>query len=345
MRPTDPPFLIEQGKSLAAFNSLGIEARAQYYACINSRDDLCEAVRYARAQDLPMLLLGGGSNIVLTQDVRGLVLHINTQGIACLAERADEVDLRVCGGESWHQLVLHCTDRGFHGLENLAHIPGRLGAAPVQNIGAYGVELSEHVIALEVVDLLSAEVHTLSPDACGFGYRSSHFKNDFKGRYVIDGVHLRLSKLFRPRLEYGALRDALLGRDVEALQPRHLCDLIGHLRAQSIPAPSDIANVGCFFSHPVVSSEKLESISRAYPDVVSYPLHVGCHKLAAGWLVERCGWKGYSQDGVQVSQQHALVLLRRFGKGADALMRLADAIRQSVHQRFGVDLDIEPTVY
>jgi UDP-N-acetylmuramate dehydrogenase len=333
---------IAENVDLQPLNTLALPARARWFARIETTDQLAEALAWAQQRQLPRLVLGGGSNIVLRGDFPGLVLQI------ALAGRAVDGDVvSAAAGENWHSLVQWTLAQGLFGLENLTLIPGTVGAAPIQNIGAYGVELADRLVDVRGWSLDDAAERTLSAAECRFGYRDSLFKRELRDRFIITAIRLRLDRLFRPVLHYPALRDALAG--VAAPDALAVEAAVRAIRQRRLPDPEQLPNAGSFFKNPVVSRAQFERLRADHPDLPQFPATGDGVKLPAAWLVDRCGWKGRRIGPVGVHAQQAIVLIHYLdGAGAhdgEALLQLAAAIQADVRQRFGVTLELEPTIY
>lgn len=336
---------VQQQVPLLKYNTLALPSTAEYFCKVSSESELQEALAWARQKQLPITLLGGGSNVVLASDLAGLVIYIAISGIELVSEpnQAEKL-IRVGAGEDWHQLVLYTLQQGWYGLENLSLIPGLAGAAPIQNIGAYGVELSDRFHSLETIELSSGQSITMTLEDCEFGYRDSFFKGAGRDQYVITTVNLKLSAKVNLCLEYPALQQYLKTKTLAEVTPQQVSDAVCAIRRSKLPDPTEIPNAGSFFKNPVISSEQLETLKQKYPGLVSYEQADGRKKLAAGWLVEQAGWKGITSSGVGVHDHQALVLVNYHGTGKD-LLSLAGDIQASVLDKFGVSLEIEPRVY
>lgn len=330
-------------QSLKPYNTLAVDVCAAAFCTVTSVADLKDLLRHQTRQKL--LVLGGGSNLVLTADFDGLVILNRIPGVQILQEDSESVVLRVGAGENWDKLVETCVNQGWFGLENLSWIPGSVGAAPIQNIGAYGVELKDHLLSVEALRLSDLSEQSFALEQCGFGYRDSVFKQAEKGRYVITGVVLRLNKVATLKLDYGEIRRSAeqWGYDCETLTPQDVRQIIIRIRSAKLPDPQQAANVGSFFKNPVVSSELFCRIQQQEPQVVAYPQADGRVKLAAGWLIDRLGWKGRRMGQARVHDQQALVLVNE-GGGSEDVLTLAHAIQKQVKAHFGVELEIEPSV-
>lgn len=330
---------------LQPFNTLAVPAKAAHYAEVTDQAQLPGLLRFARERQRPLLVLGGGSNLVLRDDFPGLVLHMRLLGKTPVREDRHHVWLKVAAGENWHQLVQYCLGHHYWGLENLSLIPGSVGAAPIQNIGAYGVELKDVFAELEAVDIATGERVRFDRDACEFGYRDSVFKHRAKDRYVIVSVTLKLARQPHLKITYPALKDAVRHIPVAQLNPVSVSEAVCAVRRSKLPDPAKTPNVGSFFKNPVVGLEQFLALQNAHPGLVSYPVDARHVKLAAGWLIERAGWKGATRGPVAVHNEQALVLTNPGrGLGTDVLA-LAEEIRRSVSAEFGVDLEPEPRIY
>ena len=339
---------IQQQLELKPYNTLSLPSLAEHFVSVDSVDALQQALQQAADNRWPITLLGSGSNIVLADDVPGLVIHIAIPGIELLAESDNSVQLCIGAGEDWHQLVQYCLQQGWYGLENLSLIPGTVGAAPVQNIGAYGVELADQLLSVDAVELCSGQRQTLNCKDCQFGYRDSIFKGELRGRVAIVSVTLELSKQPQLQLQYPALKQAVarlekeLGR--QQVTPQQVSELVCRIRQSKLPDPAQIANAGSFFKNPVVEAEAAKKLQLLHPEMVAYPVSGGQAKLAAGWLIEQAGWKGRAVGDIAVHDKQALVLINCGNGTGQQLLAVASEIAHSVQQLFGVALEIEPRV-
>ncbi len=328
---------------LAALNSLRLPARAAFFCRATSPAELVDAVAHARRHDLPLLVLGGGSNLVFSRDWPGLVVQPALRGVEVTERDRRRIRLRVAAGEDWPALVERCLAAGWFGLENLALIPGSAGAAPVQNIGAYGVELAERLVAVTALERATGEPVRLSGADCRFGYRESVFKSS-PDRYLITAIELQLDLEPAPVLSYQALGAALERSGVAEPGPRDVFRAVCDLRRAKLPDPAALPNAGSFFVNPTVAAGRWERLRRRHPRLVAFEQPAGGYKLAAGWLIERCGYKGHRQGAVGVSPDQALVLVNHGGATGVELLALAERIRGAVRETFGVELAIEPRV-
>ncbi|GAA6152155.1 UDP-N-acetylmuramate dehydrogenase [Pseudoteredinibacter isoporae] len=338
--------LIEH-QDLSAFNTLAIQAEARFYWAIESQADLSAALTWYRQENpqMPLLVLGGGSNIILSDHFPGLVLHMQNKGIALLEEKSDDetVSIDVAAGENWHELVCYCCEQGWHGLENLALIPGAAGAAPIQNIGAYGVELCDVMDSLECLEVDSGKRYRLSAEQCQFAYRDSLFKKAGEPRRIISSIRLRLRREACLNTQYPGLQQSLhsLGVTPEQASPGDILQAVCNLRRAKLPDPAALPNVGSFFKNPIVSEGHYQQLKSEYADLVAYP-HGEDYKLAAGWLIDQAGWKGHREARVAVHEQQALVLVNHKRGSAKDVLALAQKIRDDIWQRYQVSLEIEP---
>lgn len=334
---------IQEQVSLKPYNSFAVEASARWFT--EARDDrqVREALAYAAAQHLPLLLLGGGSNLLLTADVDALVLRMASRGIRLLADDGQRVLVEAEAGEPWHPFVQWTLEQGFAGLENLSLIPGTVGAAPVQNIGAYGVELKDLFAGLTALDRHSGELCEFSLEDCAFAYRDSLFKRE-SGRWVILRVRFALSRSAALHLDYGPVRQRLAEQGIAAPTALDVSRAICAIRSEKLPDPAELGNAGSFFKNPLVAAELAQRLRAEHADLVGYPQADGQVKLAAGWLIERAGWKGFREGDAGVHRLQALVLVN-YGKATGAqLLNLARRIQADIAQRFAVELEIEPNV-
>jgi UDP-N-acetylmuramate dehydrogenase len=339
---------VERDVSLRAMNSFGLPAVARLLVRIRRDADVRSVLAHPEFGRLRKFVLGGGSNLVLSRDPLGVVLRVEVRGRRLVGESADWRIVEFGAGERWHEAVSWTLEQGWPGLENLALIPGTVGAAPVQNIGAYGVELAERFDSLDAVDLVTGRSVTLDAAACGFGYRDSVFKREgfggLAGKSLITRVRLRLPKRWQPVLGYFDLERKVAETGLASPDPRTVCEWVCAIRRAKLPDPERLGNAGSFFKNPVVSAEQCRDIIGRDPAIVHYPLPDGRFKLAAGWLIEACGWKGKSVGRAAVYEKQALVLVNRGGASGAELVTLARAIQESVYGRFGIRLEPEPLI-
>lgn len=331
--------------SLRRHNTLALPAVAEFYGEVSNREQLEAARWFALEQGLPITALGEGSNVVLGERIAGLVVRLVNADIHVQPLDDQRVRLTVGAGHNWHRLVEHSLRQGWFGLENLALIPGTVGAAPIQNIGAYGVELERFLHGVHAIELATGEAVWLSAADCQLAYRDSVFKGRYRDRFIIHAVDLELSSVAAPVLDYPALRENLDQHLSGEPDPRDVFEAVCRIRREKLPDPTAIPNAGSFFKNPILDFEEARTLLDKYPDLATFPADEERLKLAAGWLIDRAGWKGFSQGEVGVHDRQALVLFNR-GKGdAEELLALARSIVQSVRERFGVELEMEPRCY
>ena len=330
--------------SLKPFNSFGVDVRASLFAQARSDADVHEALLCAAEQKLPLLVIGGGSNLLLTGDVQALVLQMASRGIRLLEDDGERVVVEAEAGEVWHAFVLRTLEQGLSGLENLSLIPGTVGAAPMQNIGAYGVEIKDVFAGLTALDRQTGELREFELAECNFGYRDSVFKQH-PGRWLILRVRFALSRAAHLHLEYGPVRQRLSEQGVEHPTASDVSRAISSIRSEKLPDPAVLGNAGSFFKNPVVPALLAAELKLAYPGLVGYPQPDGQVKLAAGWLIETAGWKGFREADAGVHRLQSLVLVNYGSATGEQLLALAHRIQIDIEQRFGVQLEMEPNVY
>jgi len=335
--------IIEKDFSLKPFNTFAVEARARYFAQAHDDQEVREALAAAQRLGLPLRVLGGGSNLLFTSDVEALVVRLVSRGIRVLSDEGDHVVLEAEAGEPWHPFVLHSLELGLAGLENLSLIPGTVGAAPIQNVGAYGVEISDVFAGLTALDRTTGELCEFDAAACAFGYRDSLFKQK-AGRFIILRVRFALRRAPRLQLEYGPLRQRLLQAGVEHPTPRDVSDAVCAIRREKLPDPQVLGNAGSFFKNPLVPQSLADELRKCHPNLVAFPQANGQVKLAAGWLIEQAGWKGFREGDAGVHGLQALVLVNHGQASGKQILALARRIQTDINLRFGVVLEIEPNV-
>jgi len=328
--------------SLQPYNTFGLSVSAEYFTSAADTGELQEALQFAREKGLTVL--GGGSNILLTRNVPGLTLRIGLLGIEQVGEDSEFYYIRSAAGESWHKLVMYCVERGFGGIENLSLIPGSAGAAPMQNIGAYGVELKDVFEELEALNIHTKEKHIFRLEDCDFGYRSSVFKTTEKGNYIILSLTLKLRKKPEFSTTYGAITQELEKMGVTELSVKAISDAVINIRRSKLPDPAEIGNAGSFFKNPVIGKAEFDRLKKMYPDVVHYTQPGGEEKLAAGWLIEKAGWKGKTFGNYGVHKNQALVLVNYGGASGSDIYRLSEDIIHDIREKFGVQLEREVNV-
>jgi UDP-N-acetylmuramate dehydrogenase len=324
-------------------NTLGFEVVAEWALPITQAEQIPLAITWAKNAGSPYRTLGGGSNVVLPAQLPGLTLLMDIDFIEVLENQAAKTRLQVGAGVNWHDFVRWTLDQNYRGLENLALIPGTVGAAPIQNIGAYGVEVKECIDAVEAYDCQTNQWVSLSKKDCRFAYRHSLFKDE-PNRFVITAVIFDLPKVWQPRISYADLANHFANHAVDAITAPAIFDAVCLIRTQKLPDPKVIGNVGSFFQNPVISNQQLQSLKGQFPQIVSYPESATHSKLAAGWLIDQCGFKGMQMGNVGVHDKQALVLTHRGGGNASELLKLAEQIQRKVKETFGVELVVEPII-
>lgn len=335
---------ISKSVSLKPYNTFGVEATAEELLSVSTTEQAFEAAAYLSRHKRELLVLGGGSNVLFRANPKGAVLVNRILGIETVKSTGDAVWLRVGAGEVWHDFVEHCIENELAGVENLALIPGRVGASPMQNIGAYGVEIESVFDSLEAVHLPTGEMHRFNRVDCRFGYRESVFKSTYKGQYLITHVTCRLSREPNFNTAYGAIGTELDRMGISALSLRAVADAVISIRRSKLPDPAVLGNAGSFFKNPVVSSGVYAAVKALWPDVVAYPAGDDSMKLAAGWLIEQAGWKGHRAGGCGVHDRQALVLVNHGTASGDAIYALSSAIVDDVKAKFGVELEREVNI-
>lgn len=333
--------MIQTNKNLKEYNTFGISVMAEMFAVFSSIQELKQILSHRNGKDL--LVLGGGSNLLLTKDFDGLVIKNEIKRFEIVQETENEVVVESGAGENWHEFVLNCIDKGFGGIENLSLIPGSVGASPMQNIGAYGVEIKDVFESLSAYHIASGEIHYFDKTKCEFGYRESIFKNKVKGEYIILTVTFRLTKNPTINSSYGAINEQLKVMGIENPTIQELSAAVIAIRQSKLPDPKIIGNAGSFFKNPTVEIALLEKIQKNYPDIPNYPALNG-KKLAAGWLIEKAGWKGKTFDNYGVHKLQALVLVNYGNCTGQEIFDLSSQIIQDVFEKFGVLLEREVNI-
>ncbi|MBP6977764.1 MAG: UDP-N-acetylmuramate dehydrogenase [Bacteroidales bacterium] len=337
--------MIRKNISLKNYNTFGIDVNAAYFASVQAAEEVEELLTHDEvALSAPLLILGGGSNILFTRDFAGLVIKMESAGIDLLRETPDHAEIRVHAGQNWDQLVGHCVGKGLGGLENLSLIPGTAGAAPIQNIGAYGAELKDVLTELCAWDRQNKQIVSLPAQACGFGYRTSIFKTTAKDRYIILSITLRLAKRPSFNLRYGALEEEIRRTGVRRLSLKTVREAVINIRRRKLPDPELIGNAGSFFKNPEVPAADFLSLKKSFPGLPGNFQDNGAVKLAAGWMIEHCGWKGFREGRAGVHQEQALVLVNLGNACGEEILQLAEKIKHSVAEEFGVMLETEVNI-
>lgn len=330
--------LVQTDVDLKPFNTLNVSAQARYFASVQSEAELKSILRDPKTGDQKIHIIGGGSNILFTDDVDGLVLHIEIKGREVIKETDEHVWLKIGAGENWHETVRYCVEKGWGGIENLSLIPGTVGAAPIQNIGAYGVELEEVFEWLEGVDIEGRATRRYDSEECEFGYRDSIFKGELKGIVIVTSVVLKLSKNPEVNTSYGAIQAVLEERAIANPDIRDISDIVIDIRNSKLPNPDTLGNAGSFFKNPVVKETVYKSIKEQYPDMPSYPMNENKIKIPAGWLIEETGWKGKVVGNTGTYKQQALVIVNHGEATGREILTLAEKIQSSVKDQFGIEL-------
>jgi len=332
---------IKKNISLKSYNTFGIDVVAYAFVEVSSIDELKDVLS---DNNQPILILGGGSNLLFTKDFEGIAIKNNLKGITVVSENEDEVYLKVGAGEVWHEFVLFCIENNYAGIENLSLIPGNVGASPMQNIGAYGVEVKDVITAVEAFDLKDYSIKTFSNQMCDFGYRSSIFKTSEKGNYFITSVTFKLSKQTRINTSYGAISGELESMNISNPTIKDVSTAVINIRLSKLPDPKKIGNSGSFFKNPIVSKIQKNKIIQNYPDAPNYLQPDGTFKMAAGWLIEKCGWKGKRIDNYGVHDLQALVLVNYGGAKGSDIFKLSEQVIESVKTQFEIVLEREVNI-
>lgn len=334
--------MISQNTSLKPFNTFGIDVKANCFATFSSTEELNQILKENKNEAL--LILGGGSNLLLTKDFEGLVLKNEIRGIEVISENDSDVLVKVGAGEVWHEFVLYCISKNFCGIENLSLIPGSVGASPMQNIGAYGVEIKDVFDHLEAFEIATGEIHTFDNATCEFGYRESIFKHSVKNQYVITHVYFKLSKKQNTNTSYGAINQQLEIMGITNPSIKDVSDAVIAIRSSKLPNPKEIGNAGSFFKNPVIDREHFQEILKEYPNAPNYPVTENQVKVPAGWLIETAGWKGKVVGETGVHKNQALVLVNYGGATGEEIYQLSTDIIADINQKFKILLTTEVNI-
>lgn len=329
---------------LKNLNTFGMDVSARYFFEFHSNDEIVSFIKSGRMKEEKIFVLNGGSNILFTKDFDGLVIRVGTQGIEKTGENEKHVFIRAMAGVNWHELVEYSIDHGYAGLENLSMIPGNVGAAPIQNIGAYGVEQKDLFYKLDAVDLNSGEMITFSKAECEFGYRDSIFKRQYKNRYIVLSVTYQLNKSPNLNTRYGAIENELEKMGIKNPSIKDVSNAVCQIRGSKLPDPKQMGNAGSFFKNPVIDEIQYSLLIEIYPTMVAFPTGDGNVKIAAGWLIDHLGWKGYRKGDAGVCPTQALVLVNYGNATGIETLNLANEIRQSVFENFNIHLEMEVNV-
>ena len=337
--------MIEKRKSLKPYNTFGIDVQAAHFATIATSEDLQELFQTDIYKNESHLILGGGSNILFTKDFDGIVIKVKMKGIHIISETEDNITIKVAAGEVWHDIVLYCVKNNWGGIENLSLIPGLTGAAPIQNIGAYGVEIKNVIKEVHGIDLSTGELRTFNNEECCFGYRESVFKHQLKEKYFISSITLTLTKKsHRFNIVYGALQDTLIGMNITTPTIQSISDAVVMIRQKKLPDPRVIGNAGSFFKNPSITQDHFYLLQKNNPQIPSYPSVNQEVKVPAGWLIEQCGWKGKKINNVGVHSLQALVLVNYGNGNGKEILDLAMKISASVKENFNIVLTPEVNI-
>ena len=333
-----------QNHSLKKLNTFGVEVKAKLLAEVFSEDELVKLLSDEKLKSERKYILGGGSNILFTSDFEGVIIKLSAKNIQIVEENSDSVLIKADAGVIWDDLVKYCVERNFGGIENLTLIPGTVGAAPIQNIGAYGQELADTFESLNGVDIKSDKTKSFTKSECKFSYRSSIFKEEMKNEFVITSVSLKLSKVPKTNINYKALSDYLLKKEITNPSIKDISIAVAEIRQAKLPDPAKLGNAGSFFKNPVLNENSFRNLKAEYPDIVSFSSDSGQIKISAGWLIEKCGWKGKRVGDVGTSPDHALIICN-FGNATGAeILEFAMRIKEDVAKKFGIKLEEEVNI-
>lgn len=335
----------ERDYSLLPHNTFGIDVRCRRFIEFNSVDELRQVSAELDKAGMPAIIIGGGSNLLFLKDFDGIILHSRIKGVEVFDGQCDgSVKIRCGSGETWDDIVKMCISNGWHGAENLSLIPGEVGAAAVQNIGAYGVEIKDLICQVEVFDLETGGQKTFANKDCNYSYRDSVFKHERKNKYVVTNVTLRLTKEFTPKLDYGNIRRKLESAGITNVTASQLRNAIVEIRKEKLPDPKELGNAGSFFKNPIVSARDFQRIQSAYPEIPHYAVDSEHIKIPAGWLIEQCGWKGACKGNAAVHDRQALVLVNKGGATGREIYELSEQIIADIRGRFGIEISPEVNI-
>lgn len=333
---------ILENKSLEEYNTFHLKASARYFTEITSLEELSELLSNPIWKDTPKLILGGGSNVLFTRDIDALVIRIAIKGITVIGEDQNTIQLKAGAGELWHNFVLYCVEHGYGGIENLSLIPGTVGAAPMQNIGAYGVEIKEVFQELECVEIETGNLRRFTKEECQFGYRESIFKKELKGKFIITSVTFQLSKTPEFKISYGDIQKTLELNGVKEMSIQRISEAVIQIRKSKLPDPAQIGNAGSFFKNPEIPTSHYEVLKAKFPELPGYPTpSPDFTKVPAGWLIEKAGWKGHKEGQAGVHTKQALVLVNYGGATGNQIKELSEKIQASVWESFSIQLTPE----
>lgn len=334
--------LLKENFSLLRHNTFGIDAYCRLFIEYSDNGELKDALKKVKEMHAPMLHIGGGSNLLFTKDYEGVVLHAGSKNIKIIKETEDNIYIEADAGVVWDEFVEWTIKHGSFGLENLSLIPGEVGASAVQNIGAYGIEVCQYIDRVKTLEVATEKYHEFKNEECNYGYRHSIFKGELYGKHIVTSVVYKLSKVFTPHLEYGALKTQLEKHNLNAkdITAQQLRKLIIDIRNEKLPNPNDIGSAGSFFMNPIVSEEKFVALYQQYPTIPHYPAKNGI-KLSAGWLIDQAGWKGKKFKNAGVYEKQALVLVNNGGATGDDIVQLAQSIQKDILEKFGINIKPE----
>jgi UDP-N-acetylmuramate dehydrogenase len=336
---------LQENYPLQQHNTFHINCNARFYAEINSQDDFLELINHPVYKNNHHLVLGGGSNVLFTKDQNALIIKNNLKGKSLINDDEQHFYVKIAAGEVWHEAVLWCIENNYAGLENLSLIPGKVGASPMQNIGAYGVEIKDIFDSLEALDMQDGTKRIFNLEECEFGYRESVFKRKLKNKYLITSVTFKLNKKPNFNTSYGAIEKELQNMGIKELSIKAISDAVINIRSSKLPDPNKLGNAGSFFKNPEISAKLINELKLKFPDIVVYELENGNFKVAAGWLIEKCGWKGKRNADAGVHINQALVLVNYGNAKGEEILNLSAEIIQSVKDTFNIDLEREVNIY
>jgi UDP-N-acetylmuramate dehydrogenase len=335
---------VAENFSLKEYNTFGVAVRAMKFISVHNTEELREVLQQTYASEI--FVLGGGSNMLLTKDIDKTVIHIGLKGIKLISESRDEVVLKVGAGENWHQFVLHCIEKGYGGIQNLSLIPGNVGTAPVQNIGAYGVELKDTFESCEAMRIQTLEIETFSLAQCEFDYRNSIFKNKLKGEYIITSVNFRLSKRnHQLSTSYGAIQAELDKNEIKEPTIKNVSDAVISIRQEKLPDPRELGNSGSFFKNPVIKETEFKKLQKQFPEMPFYALQANKIKVPAGWLIDQAGLKGYRQGDAGVHKNQALVLVNYGNATGEDILALSKEVQDKIFKKYKIKLEPEVNIF
>ena len=329
---------LQQNIALKPYHSFACEEIARFFTTVSTKEALMEAIEWTKENKQPYLILGSGTNILFTQQFNGLVIKMEFTGIQKIQETSSELLLQVGAGENWSHFVSYCVQKSWGGLENLSLIPGSVGVAPIQNISAYGVEVSEHIVCVDAFDTIKNEWVTIPQQDCAFGYRSSIFKKE-ANRYIVCAVQFKLSKQPLLRTDYGAIKAVLHARGISNPSVESIAGAVTYLRLNQWPDPKKLGNAGNFFNNPMITTTQYDQLILQFPALMAYPIDDHTYKIAAGWLIEACGWKAVTKDAVACYKDQVLVIVNYGATKGKTILDFSEAIIQSVQMKFGIILE------